>query len=108
MSDRRAGMSRCRGRRSTMPTVTLEAVRGDVAPSESDARFAAVMRASPVAIVISSLHDGLIVDANDAFLRLFDYALDQIVGRSSLDLAMWADPVQREAIVGAVRSGRVV
>jgi PAS domain S-box-containing protein len=91
-----------------MPTATPEDVRQDAALSESDARFASVMRASPVAIVISSLHDGLIVDANDAFLELFDYSLEQVVGRSSLDLAMWVDPHQREEIVDALRSGRTV
>ncbi len=91
-----------------MPTATRNATRPDPAATESDARFAAVMRASPVAIVINSLHDGRIVDANDAFLRLFDYTFDQIAGRTSLDLAWWVYPEQREAIVGALRSGQVV
>lgn len=91
-----------------MPTAANEDVRAGASVSEADARFAALIQASPVAISISSLVDGRIVDVNDAFLRLFDYQRDAVIGRSSRDLALWADHSQRDRVMAAIRAGESV
>lgn len=91
-----------------MPIAATEDIRQDPAVSEADARFAALVRASPVAIVISALADGRIVDANDAFLNLFDYQRDDVIGRTSHDLSLWVDFERRDSVIAAIRAGEPV
>ncbi len=91
-----------------MPTAATLDIRQAPAISETDARFAALVRASPVAIVISSFVEGRIVDFNDAYLRLFGYTREELIGRSALGLAMWVDPWQRDQVVELILSGHPV
>jgi PAS domain S-box-containing protein len=55
-------------------------------------------RASPVAMVISDLRDGRFLEVNDQFLRLFGYDRGDVLGRTSVDLGMWADVERRRNI----------
>ena len=63
---------------------------------ESDARFSAAFRASPVFITIARMDNGRYVLANEAFLKWTDLRLDEVLGRNSLELSLWADPADRE------------
>jgi PAS domain S-box-containing protein len=63
---------------------------------ESEGRFSAAFRASPVAITISGMEDGRTVLANEAFLKWTGYRLDEVLGRNSQELSLWADPAERE------------
>ena len=56
---------------------------------ESEKRFATIFRASPVAIGISRLSDGKFLDVNDAFVRLYGYTRDEVVGHTSEELRLW-------------------
>ena len=62
---------------------------------ESEERFSRFFRASPIGTSISRLSDGRFVDANDAFLSLFGYTREEVVGHSALELGIWADPGDR-------------
>lgn len=70
--------------------------------SLSEGVYAQWMRSSPVGIVLSSVADGLIHDVNDGFLRLFHYDRREVLGRTSRDLGMWADPDVRGILVAAL------
>jgi PAS domain S-box-containing protein len=54
--------------------------------------YAEAFRQSPAVTVISRVDDGVIVDVNEAFLWITGYSRDEVVGRSSLDLGLWATP----------------
>jgi PAS domain S-box-containing protein len=69
----------------------------------SENRFATVFRASPVCISLTRLSDGYFLDINDAFLRLFGYDREQVIGRDPLMLNMWAKPDDRARMVGILR-----
>src|SRR5208337_4549008 len=71
----------------------------EIALRESEERFSRFFRASPVATSISRFSDGQIVDANDAFLRLYGYTREDLIGHSPLDLGMWANPENRQSMV---------
>ncbi len=62
---------------------------------ESEERFFRFFRASPVGASITRLSDGQYADVNDAHLGLFGYAREEVVGRSPLDLGIWANPEDR-------------
>jgi PAS domain S-box-containing protein len=64
----------------------------------SEENAARILHASPVGIAISQLDDGLLLDINDEFLRIIGYSGDEVAGRTSIELGLWVEPGQREAI----------
>ena len=63
-----------------------ERKRAEEALRESEERFSRFFRASPVGTSITRLSDGQIVDVNDAFLGLFGYTREEVVGQNPLKL----------------------
>jgi PAS domain S-box-containing protein len=80
---------------------------------EIEEAFYMAFRASPVAMVISGLQDGRFLEVNDQFLRLFGYDRTDVVGRTSVDLGMWANIERRRNVrerlreVGSIRDEEV-
>ena len=66
---------------------------------QSEERFATAFRSSPLAITISTEKEGQYVDANDAFVKMMGYRREEIVGRTSHELRIWADPDYRGQMV---------
>ena len=54
--------------------------------AESEARFRAVFDQGPVAISLTRLADDRFVEVNDAALRTFGYARDEVVGHTAAEL----------------------
>src|SRR5215217_915451 len=71
-----------------------------------DAVLAKLARDSPIAIAVSTLVDGKILDANDSFLYVFGYTRDEVIGKTSVGLGMWAEPSQRAALAAVLRPGQ--
>jgi PAS domain S-box-containing protein len=70
---------------------------------ESEDKFYKAFRHSPDGIVISSIDDGTIVEANDSFLRLTGYTRDEVIDRKSLELGLWAKPEERPTIIKTLK-----
>jgi PAS domain S-box-containing protein len=62
---------------------------------ESEGRFSAAFRASPVFITISDFNDGRFILANEAFLKWSGYRLEEVLGHNSAEMGLWADPSER-------------
>lgn len=60
--------------------------------------LALAVHTARVAVGVSELHSGVLVDANDAFCRLYRYRRDEVIGRRSAELDLWPDPRQRERL----------
>ena len=75
---------------------------------ESEGRFSAAFQASPVWITISRFENGRYVLANETFLRWTGYRLDEVLGRNSLELSLWADPAERERFWDELRRTRSI
>lgn len=71
---------------------------------ESEQRFGAVFRGSPIGISLTRLSDGRFLDVNDAFLDLLGYAREEVVGSNPLALNMWAVPEDRAKMVQELRA----
>ncbi len=69
---------------------------------ETQALFESAIRASPDAIAIVRLTDNRILLVNASFERQSGYREAEAVGRTSIELQLWADPVQREAWLAGV------
>jgi two-component system, NarL family, sensor histidine kinase UhpB len=70
---------------------------------ESENRFSLVFRSSPVAMGISHLPDGRFIEVNDAFLQIYGYSREEIIGHNSDELGLWVDLEQRARVVASLR-----
>ena len=75
---------------------------------ESERRFATIFENSPVAIGISRLSDGQIVQVNSAFIKLYGFAREEILGYTTMDLGIWANPADRQRFVELLRAHQLV
>ncbi|HMB23683.1 MAG TPA: PAS domain S-box protein [Anaerolineales bacterium] len=58
---------------------------------ESEERFRKVFQSSPVAIAITTLEDGRLLDANYAYWDLTGYVAERALGRTANELKLWED-----------------
>jgi PAS domain S-box-containing protein len=83
-------------------------VHGELALRRSEERFAAAFQLGPAGSTIFRSADGLIVEANDTFCRLFEFEREEVIGRSAMELGLVtpalssADSCQ-ESATGGVR-----
>lgn len=66
-------------------------------------RFAKAFRASPVALTISSLTDGRMIEVNNGFLELFGYRLDEVIGKTAGELNMYPNAAERQNTITQLR-----
>ena len=93
------------GRRATLGKFMddTERERAKEALRLSEEKFQKAFRASPDWLVISTLEGGFYIDVNEAFLRTTGYRREEVVGRSSNELGIWADPDVRAKMVETLR-----
>ena len=72
---------------------------------ESEARFSAAFQASPVFISVMRMSDQKYVLVNDALLAWLGRPREEVLGRTSADLAMWENLAEREQIWRELRDG---
>ncbi len=65
----------------------------------SEERFAKVFAASPSAILIVHSDTGIYADANQAWLDLYGYTREQVIGRTSAELNTWVNRADRERLL---------
>jgi PAS domain S-box-containing protein len=75
---------------------------------ESEERFGKAFEASPLALTITSLKTGRLLEVNETFTSLSGYAREEAVGRTTLELGLWAEPTDRaEELATLTQRGRV-
>jgi PAS domain S-box-containing protein len=68
-----------------------EQKRAEEALRKSEEKFAKAFRSSPVAIAVTRLSDGRIIEVNEALLKLLHFSRDEVIGRTTLELGIWVD-----------------
>ena len=66
---------------------------------QSEERFEKAFRLSPLALSISSIRDGRIIEVNNSFLELFGYTMKEVIGNTTLLLGLYANPNEREKTI---------
>jgi two-component system cell cycle sensor histidine kinase/response regulator CckA len=69
----------------------------------SEAKFAAAFGFAGVMMSISRLRDGLIVDVNRAFLEQTGFRREDVVGKTSEELMLFANPADRDRMIEILR-----
>lgn len=66
---------------------------------ESEEKFSKAWHSNSAAMTITRLSDGMIVDANESFERLFGYTHDETLGHSTNELGIWLTTQERDSEV---------
>ncbi len=90
-----------------LPTGEIVAVFSDetarmIAEEElrrSEEKFSRMFQASPDAISISTLDEGVYLDVNESFLNMIGYEYKEVVGRTSLELGVWEHYEDRQKLI---------
>jgi len=61
--------------------------------------FSTAFRVSPDAMAISRHRDGCYLEVNEGFVAASGYPAAELLGRSSAELGLWADPSDRDRLV---------
>ncbi|MBE9181379.1 MASE1 domain-containing protein [Oculatella sp. LEGE 06141] len=81
--------------------------QAEAALSDSQEKFSKAFCSSPDSITISTLADGRYLDVNETFLQTTGYERDQVIGRTSQELKVWASYVDRTQLTQLVQHGGV-
>jgi diguanylate cyclase (GGDEF)-like protein/PAS domain S-box-containing protein len=69
---------------------TLEALRA------SEEQFSTAFRSSPGPATISTIAEGRLIEVNDAFVEITGHSREEALGRTTIELGVWADPRERQ------------
>jgi diguanylate cyclase (GGDEF)-like protein/PAS domain S-box-containing protein len=81
----------------TQAVAALEAMRA------SEKRYRTAFETSIDAICITRIADGHIMDANQAFIDLFGWSREELIGRTGIDRGFWLCAEDRNAWVATIR-----
>ncbi len=65
---------------------------------ESEQRFAAIFKNSPVGISLTSIKDGVFYDVNDIFLEKTGYTREEVIGKGAVELNLYRKTEDRDFI----------
>ncbi len=70
----------------------------------SEEKFRGVFDQSPVIMGLLTMPEGRFVEVNAAGLAAFGYSREESIGRTSVDLGLWADPADRDRYLELLRT----
>jgi PAS domain S-box-containing protein len=76
-----------------------ERKQAEQAIRESEERFAKAFRSSPDGLLIARIDDGLIIEVNDSFAALSGYPPDELIGKRTIDIGLYANSMDRQRML---------
>jgi diguanylate cyclase (GGDEF)-like protein/PAS domain S-box-containing protein len=83
-------------------STTLQSPGHAGALSESEKRFATLYNLSPNVVILSRMDSGMICEVNRQFETLLGWPASEAIGRTGVDLGLWAHGPQRHELVSQV------
>lgn len=71
----------------------------------SEERFSKAFFSSPAGMTITRTTDGKFIDVNDAFLRMFEFSREEVIGHTFTELNMWMQEERKKLIQKQLESG---
>lgn len=71
--------------------------------SESQQRFRHIFQFNPGAIALQAIEDHRFLDVNEGFLRPLGYTREEVIGKTPLELGVYADPKDRSRVMQRLR-----
>ncbi len=75
--------------------------QAEIQLQDSEERHRKIFQSGPNTAVISRLSDGVIIDANQAFLDSTGFERNEVIGKTVLDLGIWVNASERQRFVDA-------
>ena len=63
---------------------------------KSEEKFSKLFHANPHGITLSTLEEGRYIEVNEAFLQQIGWQKHEVIGKTSMDIGLWANPQDRE------------
>jgi len=77
-------------------TDITELKQAEEALRKSEDKFSRLFFSSPIWVTLSKLEDGTYLEANQAFEESTGFDREDVIGRTSVEFGLWADPGERE------------
>ena len=75
---------------------------------ESEEKFSLAFRHAPFTCAITTIKDGKYVEVNDNYVQAIGYTRDELIGRTTSEIGIWADANERLRMLGILKiKGRV-
>jgi PAS domain S-box-containing protein len=78
--------------------------RAETRLKESEEKFRKVFMTGADVFYVATLNEGLLVEVNDAFQELFGYSREEVIGKTSSQLGLYADPLDRSRVVSELNA----
>lgn len=75
---------------------------------ESEERFRLAFYTSPDSVNINRLSDGKYVEVNDGFMKMSGFTRDEVIGKTSIELGIWAEVEDREKLQKALQTNKTI
>jgi PAS domain S-box-containing protein len=80
-----------------------ERKRTEAALRESEELFSKAFHSSPAPLIMTRLSDGCFLNANDAFLRAFEYERAEVIGQTVESLNIYVNPGDRNRLISTMQ-----
>lgn len=71
---------------------------------ESETLFSKTFHSNPNALAVTTFPDGRYIDVNESFLRMHEYSREEVIGRTSYELKIWANSQQRKELIKMIEA----
>lgn len=75
----------------------------DDALKVSEEKFFKAFHINPDSININRMRDGLYIDVNDGFCKMTGFTREEVIGKTSSEINIWANSADRERLVAALK-----
>ncbi len=75
---------------------------------EEEQKFNSIFHSAPYAAIITDMEDSKVIVANDEMMKLLEYNQEELFGRTLLELGVWIDSDQREALNRELLEGKSI
>ena len=69
----------------------------------SEERFFKVFQSNPIPMTIATIDEGRLIDVNERALELSGYSREEMIGRTSIEIGLWAYPRERDRLIAILR-----
>ncbi|MDP3092748.1 MAG: PAS domain S-box protein [Nitrospira sp.] len=74
--------------------------------AESQKHFEQIFHWTPSAVAISTLAEGRFLDVNDQLVQLTGYSREELIGHTTAELQLWAEPLERAHVIQEILQQR--
>ena len=75
---------------------------------EAGEKFFKIFHASPAAITFSELETGKIIDVNESFCRIVGFTTEELIGKTSAEMKLFADSKELEKMVQIISANKKI